>query len=387
MDSFGFRHRRSLDDDDQEDDQDFPYSVIEQIPPETVHLIRLHKQLSSLSGEHQRQKRETADQVSEVINEIQRNLETLEENFHKERNLTKDSNSPAKCFVGTDGKVNCTDIIYEDEKSWKRSRHQIDLLIKVLKKKITDLKDIKKHLKEHKPVNVKDDDDLSVWSKEEEESSIAPARDDGLGPLIDLTWYTSTESPNTTSTTEEEVKREFSTPNPNFYLKVNQTIRRKVPKRPLSNATFSTGPNQGRLPKRPLKTTTTSTPVTKKETTTTLDTTKIPIFYIGEDKVASEIYSPTVTDAQPSLAVVPISTTTSFESLFSTTISNDLETPTLFNPSSTQRTTHHHHKPHRHNHGFRPSNGSTDLFDGQRRQHSEDNTTPAECYCDFDGEK
>lgn len=66
----------------------------------------------------------------------------------------------AKCFIEQNGKVNCSDIIYEDEKSWKSSRVQIDLLIKVLKNKISDLKDIKKHLKEHKPVHMKDYDEI-----------------------------------------------------------------------------------------------------------------------------------------------------------------------------------------------------------------------------------
>lgn len=66
----------------------------------------------------------------------------------------------AKCFIENSGKVNCSDIIYEDEKSWKLSRVQIDLLIKVLKNKISDLKDIKKHLKEHKPAHMKDYDEI-----------------------------------------------------------------------------------------------------------------------------------------------------------------------------------------------------------------------------------
>lgn len=52
--------------------------------------------------------------------------------------------------------MNCSDIIYEDEKSWRKSRLQIDLLIKVFKNKINDLKDIKKHLRENKPIHMKD---------------------------------------------------------------------------------------------------------------------------------------------------------------------------------------------------------------------------------------
>lgn len=75
----------------------------------------------------------------------------------------------AKCFVEPSGKVNCSEIIYEDERSWKKSRNQIDLLIQVLKSKIIDLKDIKRHLKSNKPNHFKDDDEND--SSEESESA------------------------------------------------------------------------------------------------------------------------------------------------------------------------------------------------------------------------
>ncbi len=90
-------------------------------------------------------------------------MEELELSFKDHGKMeSRDENRKfgAKCFIETNGKVNCSDIIYEDEKSWKLSRVQIDLLIKVLKNKISDLKDIKKHLKEHKPVHMKDYDEI-----------------------------------------------------------------------------------------------------------------------------------------------------------------------------------------------------------------------------------
>lgn len=60
----------------------------------------------------------------------------------------------AKCFLENNGKINCSNIIYEDESSWRKSRLQIDMMIKVLKNKIVNLKDIKKHLKDHRPHTV-----------------------------------------------------------------------------------------------------------------------------------------------------------------------------------------------------------------------------------------
>lgn len=94
--------------------------------------------------------------------EIQQSLDELETSFI-DHDVIEHINSTtgatklgAKCFIEANGKVNCSDIIYDDEKSWKKSRFQIDLLIKVLKNKINDLKEIKKHLRENKPSHLKD---------------------------------------------------------------------------------------------------------------------------------------------------------------------------------------------------------------------------------------
>lgn len=97
-----------------------------------------------------------------ILQDIQDSLENLEVSFleHEEIGSAESTNSTAKvgakCFIEQTGKVNCSDIIYEDEKSWRKSRLQIDLLIKVFKNKINDLKDIKKHLRENKPIHMKD---------------------------------------------------------------------------------------------------------------------------------------------------------------------------------------------------------------------------------------
>lgn len=77
-----------------------------------------------------------------------------------ESQVLSNENSGAKCFVETNGRVNCSTAIYEDEKRWKKSRSQVDLLIQALKNKIVELKDIRRHLRENKPKNMTDEYDL-----------------------------------------------------------------------------------------------------------------------------------------------------------------------------------------------------------------------------------
>uniref|UniRef100_A0A0A1X7C3 Extracellular sulfatase SULF-1 homolog n=1 Tax=Zeugodacus cucurbitae TaxID=28588 RepID=A0A0A1X7C3_ZEUCU len=112
------------------------------------------------------------DAISKVIQEIQNTLETLELKFitpndsHQPNSTTTMSTSGfvrsgkfpkvggrvgTRCYIESQtGKVNCSDVIYDDEKTWRKSRNQIDMLIKVLKDKITHLKDIKKQMRENK---------------------------------------------------------------------------------------------------------------------------------------------------------------------------------------------------------------------------------------------
>ncbi|XP_055851982.1 extracellular sulfatase SULF-1 homolog isoform X2 [Episyrphus balteatus] len=136
---------------------------------------------ASLSSSSSSSSSTSNDPITKVIQEIQTTLETLEVKFLEHElntnNLTRGIGvgsagvgggsgsggggvrSPpkpggklgAKCFIESEtGKVNCSDVIYDDEKTWRKSRGQIDLLIKVLKDKINHLKDIKKQLKENK---------------------------------------------------------------------------------------------------------------------------------------------------------------------------------------------------------------------------------------------
>ncbi|XP_067614126.1 extracellular sulfatase SULF-1 homolog isoform X2 [Eurosta solidaginis] len=118
-------------------------------------------------------KNSSNDTISKVIQEIQSTLETLELKFMAPNDLQQQPNHTntlsaagfvragkfpkvggrvgTRCYIESQtGKVNCSDVIYDDEKTWRKSRNQIDMLIKVLKDKITHLKDIKKQMRENK---------------------------------------------------------------------------------------------------------------------------------------------------------------------------------------------------------------------------------------------
>lgn len=165
------------------------------LPTEMAELLQLNSKIEHITSlihlnENQsRHKRETIDHITDIIQEIQVSLENLETSFleHDEilsvatinnASTNSDNKIGAKCYIETNGQVNCSDVIYEDERSWKKSRHQIDLLIKVLKNKINSLKDIRKHLKENKPIHAKDfDDSLSI---EDDDVEVTSSTDDGF---------------------------------------------------------------------------------------------------------------------------------------------------------------------------------------------------------------
>lgn len=168
------RSKRSNDDDD--DQYDELYKTVES--NELMELLKINGIVNSLEEnlhiiQCHRMKRDTSEYINEILYDIQSKLDVLESS--KEFDSTEDdfTNSTdkigAKCTILNDGKINCSNAIYENEKSWKKSRQQIDLLIQVLKSKINDLKDIRKHLKEHKPKNVTDsDEDIAKVSNEDE---------------------------------------------------------------------------------------------------------------------------------------------------------------------------------------------------------------------------
>lgn len=192
---------------------------IDQLPPEFVDLLRMDEVVENLQNsllnqselvvEHSRKKRES-DYMTQTIDELDAVLGTIEQKY---ANAT---NGPVQCFVEPTGKVNCSTKIYENEQAWKKSRVQIDKLIRVLKHKITNLKDIKRHLKEHRPMNMTYDEEnyenssLSLEdlerSEEIDETTKAPKRKTSKPPSHSHRHQPGTErkkKPKISSTTEE----------------------------------------------------------------------------------------------------------------------------------------------------------------------------------------
>lgn len=170
------RHKR-----DAEASADDDEIIRTDMPSKMHFLLRLSRAIDDVRSQvltdkskdtPSRRKREAVDHITAVIKEIQSTLERLEQTSAEDTssaNMTEKIG--AKCFVQLNGKVNCSDIIYEDEYSWRKSKNQIDLLIQVLKSKIVELKGIKKHLKHNKPSNSGDDNDDSSSEESVEDLS------------------------------------------------------------------------------------------------------------------------------------------------------------------------------------------------------------------------
>lgn len=127
-----------------------------------------------------------------------------------ERKYANSSVEPVQCSVEMSGMVNCSNNVYESEEAWRQSRTQIDMLIKLLKNKITDLKDIKRHLKEHRPMNVTYDDEMyenfSVSLEEiDEMTTKAPKRK--LNKSTSLETVSTTETSSSTTTKQQQKNR------------------------------------------------------------------------------------------------------------------------------------------------------------------------------------
>ncbi|XP_055632222.1 extracellular sulfatase SULF-1 homolog [Toxorhynchites rutilus septentrionalis] len=202
-------------------------------------LVELEDELESSQG-HSRTKRETpgGSQIENVIHELQSTLKEIERNFEQNSVLRKQNQSTVelpendpgtRCFVTALGKVNCSNIIYDNEVSWKRSRTQVDMLIKVLKNKINDLKDIKKQLKEHKPSSFKYDGE----EEEEEEENLS------LSGEHELEQTTASTTTTTTTTTMSSI---FDI----GYHRRDQFNRTGLGKRPKHNGGFRKRPKPSR---------------------------------------------------------------------------------------------------------------------------------------------
>lgn len=71
---------------------------------------------------------------------------------HKNDALLNTNESSLECKIEKDGRVNCSQIIYNDLKAWQTNRLSLEDQIRQLRTKLEDLKEIKRHLKITKPI-------------------------------------------------------------------------------------------------------------------------------------------------------------------------------------------------------------------------------------------
>lgn len=95
---------------------------------------------------------------------LENDMEDVEDQIHELRlvnesiitrpniKLGLDTNSIGRpaCFVQK-GKINCSNDIYKDKKTWRQSRHRVENEIQQLKHKLETLKEIRRHLKNSRP--------------------------------------------------------------------------------------------------------------------------------------------------------------------------------------------------------------------------------------------
>lgn len=206
-----------------------------ELPYEMEELLDLHQAVDLIAQHKTRSKREAPsmqnltanssnsnsnEAIAVVIQQIQSTLETLEHKFN-EHELYNRSAAPlgrgdkfskggARCYVeeSTD-KVNCSDVIYDDEKTWRTSRNQIDMLIKLLKDKISTLKDMKKQMRESKQQAA-----AAVRRGEGRRRNDPAGIQEGAGPEFNMSYFSdiastprSVLSPNTYSGSQKDIIR------------------------------------------------------------------------------------------------------------------------------------------------------------------------------------
>lgn len=215
------RHRTHLVRSRRETADDADEIYIDQIPPEFVDLLRMDEVVENLQNtlinqseqhENSRKKRESSDYITQTLDELNTVLGSIEKKY---ANIS--AGAPVQCFVETSGKVNCSTVVYENEAAWKQSRVQIDMLIKVLKNKITNLKDIKKHLKENRPMNMTYDEENYSTSIEDYEKS------EEVDEVTKMPKKKITNTPRNQNGTERKRKQKIASTTEDFTSSVSYT--------------------------------------------------------------------------------------------------------------------------------------------------------------------
>ncbi|KAK5646226.1 hypothetical protein RI129_004690 [Pyrocoelia pectoralis] len=109
----------------------------------------------------ERNRRDALSHVDLVMENIRDQLDGLQavnaswQESHTSRNSLDANmvfqNTGPGCVILISGKVNCSNDIYQDRKTWRQSRHYIDNEIQRLRQKLENLKEIRRHLKYSRP--------------------------------------------------------------------------------------------------------------------------------------------------------------------------------------------------------------------------------------------
>uniref|UniRef100_A0A182PCU3 Extracellular sulfatase SULF-1 homolog n=1 Tax=Anopheles epiroticus TaxID=199890 RepID=A0A182PCU3_9DIPT len=194
------------------------------------------KKHAQLEEGRARSKRDTSspNHLTDVIHELQHTLAEIEREYEQTATITREdrvndtktsetvepySVVTKRCSVIAADKINCSNVIYEDEVSWRRSRMKVDQLIRVLKDKINALKDIKRLLREHRPAGYRGEDSELEENEDDENESI------GSGAVEDR----STGSSSTTSTSTATATSMVTDPLEATVTPVANTLPRRVP--------------------------------------------------------------------------------------------------------------------------------------------------------------
>ncbi|XP_017111148.1 extracellular sulfatase SULF-1 homolog [Drosophila elegans] len=204
-----------------------------ELPFEMEELLGLDRVVDQLAEHTHRSKRDLGgsssnESIAQVIQQIQSTLETLELKFNEHELHASNSSTNFlergghRCFVdAATGKVNCSNVIYDDEKTWRTSRNQIDMLIKLLKDKIAKLKEMKKQLRESNKQA------LAAGRRTENRRRTDPTLDSGAGPEFNMSYFTEVSSTPKTSIVagQKEVFRGYGSANAFDSLEEPQTHR------------------------------------------------------------------------------------------------------------------------------------------------------------------
>uniref|UniRef100_A0AAG5CXI3 Extracellular sulfatase SULF-1 homolog n=1 Tax=Anopheles atroparvus TaxID=41427 RepID=A0AAG5CXI3_ANOAO len=180
------------------DDQEIQRRSKREVPSSPTHLTDVVHELQQTLTEIEREYDETGTIVQDRANS------TADEGAGSSTSTTK------RCFVIAADRINCSNIIYEDELSWKRNRMKVDQLIRVLKDKINTLKDIKRLLREHKPHGYRGEDSEPEEEEEEDddetiESFVGSARQRSTSTTSTTASSTSTTMASSVTETSETV--------------------------------------------------------------------------------------------------------------------------------------------------------------------------------------